>query len=992
MHLRRPVWIALLLFVVSLGLAQNNSAPQAAERSAETQWVDSVYNRLTLRGRIGQLLMIEAYPNHTAAHQDEVERLVEVYQVGGVIFLQAIGNGFTRGGPVQQAHLTNRLQKAADVPLMIAQDAEWGLSMRLDSVMTFPHEMTLGAIPNNVCIEDMGREMARQCRRIGIQVSFSPVVDVNVNAKNPVIYDRSFGEDRERVANKGIAYARGLKSGRVLASAKHFPGHGDTDKDSHKSLPVINHKRARLDSIELYPFKRMVEDSVGSIMVAHVHIPALDNRPNRPTTLSEKVVQGILRDEWGYDGLIFTDAMGMAGVAAHFAQPEANLLALQAGVDILLMPQEVPAVMARIEKAIQKGEFTEAELAVRVKRVLREKYRLGLNKLKPVEIKGIHQDLHDPQAQALSWDLYREALTVVTNKNERLPIGALDTLKFGVLTIGLGKDSEFDRMLEKYADFQHISLSRTATASELNAAKAKFDTCNVVVVALGGMNPKDRNRYGISWSVENFLDDYSAEDKVILAVYGNPYSLKFFPKASHLLCAYEENEYTLQLVPQALFGVFGPAGTLPVSAGDVYPAGTGLKLKSLGRLGYSIAEAQGMNSKTLAGIDRIALQAISDSATPGCQILVARNGHVIYNKAFGHYTYDRLEPVSTSTIYDLASVTKVVGTLQAVMFLSDWSELDIYARLGDVLPEAQGTNKARLSLRDILIHEAGLKPYLNFWRRTVDSEEHNQLFYCFGDPDSVRCMPVQPGMYAHQALEDSMVAWVLDTPQLRRNRRTGRYSYKYSDLGYHLLKRIAERKLNQPIDEFLAQNFYKPLGLRNLGYRPLNNHPVDQIAPTAFDPFYRHGQIQGSVHDENAAMLGGVAGHAGLFSNAEDLARLLQMNLNGGSYGGTQFLTQATLEKFTAYQREGNRRGLGWDKPERSRNGGGTGALASDLTFGHTGFTGTCVWVDPKYDLIYVFLSNRVYPNPENRLLVSQDVRTRIHQVIYEAMMDRVAG
>lgn len=977
--IKKRLSIFLVLITVPFFLSWKK-LPNRNSSLTEEKWVDSVFQSLTPEQRLGQLFMVAAYSNKDDKHINEIENLVQNYHIGGLIFFQ--------GGPVRQAGLTNRYQSKAKVPLMIAMDAEWGIGMRIpDSTMSFPRQMTLGAIQDDQYVYKMGAEIARQCRRLGVHVNFAPVVDVNSNPNNPIIGMRSFGEDKENVARKGIAYMKGMQDNGVLANAKHFPGHGDTESDSHLSLPVINHSKERLQQMELYPFKKIISEGVGSIMVAHIHIPAYDNTPNMATTLSKKVVTDLLRNEMKFEGLIFTDALNMKGVSSFYKPGEVDLMALMAGNDVLLYAENVPVAIKKIQKAIKEKDITQEDIDRRVKKILRAKYFVGLNRSKYVDLNNLYNDLHLSRSKILLEELYEKAITVVSNKDSLMPIKYLDTTSFASVSIGAKEGNVFQEMLTNYATFKHHNIDKNAQEASFDSLYAKLQGYEVVVVGLHGMTMYNNVHFGISEQAKKFIGKLqSGNARVILSVFGNPYSLKFFSNASHLICAYEENNITQKLVPEMIFGALSSSGKLPVSPAPDLREGKGIALKSpMYRLRYGHPQVAGMDARTLLKIDTIAMQAIADRATPGMQVLVARNGIVVFNKSYGHLTYDKTHPVTNNTVYDVASITKVAGTLQAVMFLTERKMIDVDRKASYYLPELKNTNKEDLYIKDILTHQAGLIPFIPYWKRTVDSAGFDTVYYS-RTKNALYSNEVVPGVYSTASMDDTLWKWTIESNLLKKNRKTKKYDYQYSDLGFYIMKRISEKLLNQPIDEFLQQNIYNPLGLGTMTYKPLSKIPIERIAPTEDDQYFRKCLIRGCVHDPGAAMFGGVAGHAGLFSNANDLAVLMQMNLQKGFYGGHKYLLSQTLNDFTQRQSDKNRRGLGWDKPEPTGNGP-TSDYASPNTFGHTGFTGTAVWVDPDQNLVYVFLSNRIYPDAGNTKLIKQNIRTKVQDVIYESIL-----
>ncbi|MDH3709338.1 MAG: serine hydrolase [Cyclobacteriaceae bacterium] len=954
------------------------SAQQVYRSSTEERWVDSVYQNLSEDQRIGQLFMVAAYSNKSPDHQKAIEKLIKQYHLGGLIFMQ--------GGPVRQVRLTNHFQQLSKVPLFIAMDAEWGLGMRLDSTISYPRQMTLGAISDNQEIYRMGEEIALQCRRLGVHINFAPVVDINTNPDNPVIGSRSFGQNKHNVAQKGLAYMRGLESQGIMANAKHFPGHGDTGKDSHYTLPVIQHNRQRLKDEELYPFQKLVDNGLRSTMVAHLHIPALDPVPNRAATLSPKVINGVLREEMNFKGLVFTDALNMKGVTQFFKPGDIEVQALLAGNDVLLFSEDVPAAVRQIKAAMTQEKLDDKLLEEKVKKILKAKYQAGLNQYQPANPDNLHRYLNRPEAQLVNRRLYEKALTVVNNRRSNIPVKVLDTTYFASLTIGTNGKNTFQKRLSKYASFNHYQLGKNAkTTAEYEKFLTKLENFNQVVVGLHNLNNSRSRKYGINLKDIEFIKQLQKRTNVIVVVFGNPYSLQYLQDIDHLICAYEDKEITHDVVPQLIFGAIGANGSLPVSSGSL-TAGQGHTTAPLKRLGYDLPESVGMDSRVLARIDAIAEEAIRDQATPGCQVLVARKGKVIFEKSYGYFTYDSLNAVTDETLYDIASITKVMATLQAVMFLEERGVIDINNKASSYLPELQESNKKNIYIRDLLTHQAGLLPFIPFWRRTIDEVGLKPEIYS-AFPEQNFQNQISLGLYSINSLQDSLWHWTIDS-KLRpsRFRRGSHYTYKYSDMGFYILKKLTENYLNQPIEQFLEQNYYRPLGLTTMTYLPLCKFPLERIAPTEDDKYFRNALICGTVHDQGAAMFGGIAGHAGIFSNATDLAIMAQMNLQDGYYGGARYLQNGTLSKFTRQQSSKNRRGLGWDKPERSGRPGPTSRYASTQSYGHTGFTGTSVWVDPEFDLVYVFLSNRIHPKANNFKLIKSNIRTRIQDAIYESM------
>lgn len=973
----------LILFLCAVQITAQTSFQRNQtyeEITAEYKWVDAVFELMSEDERIGQLMMIRAHSDKGPAHVAKVEKLVKDYNVGGLCFFQ--------GTPEKQAELTNRFQSLAyRVPLLISMDAEWGLGMRLKtSTVSFPRQLMLGAIQDNRLIYDFGAEVARHCNRLGVHLNFAPVADVNNNPLNPVINYRSFGEDIYNVAVKSYKYMQGMQDNNVLACAKHFPGHGDTDIDSHKDLPIIPHDRNRLDSLEIMPFRVLIDKGVASVMVAHMSVPAIDPTENRPTTLSPAAINTLLKDELHFEGLVITDGLGMKGVTKHYASGETEAEALVAGNDILLLPQDVPAAFAGIKKYIAEGKLQRSDVYESVKKILHFKYRQNLRTRAPyVSLNNIRAELNRPEAIVLKKKLIENALTLVRNNDNIVPFRNIDGVNYGSVSLGASAKTSFQSMLDKYAPFSHfqapINLPADRRTRLINSLKNK----DVVVISLHDMSSYARKDFGISASQRQFIDDLRRETTVVLTIFGSPYSLKYFDDVENVLVAYDEDEMTQEITAQGLFGVFGFKGRLPISATPRSLYNTGIQTNGLFRLGYGIPEESGLNADSLnINIGKLMDAAIAERATPGGVVLVAKGGKIVFQKAYGYHTYDKRTPVTTSDIYDLASVTKVAATTLSAMKLQDSGIIDISNNMSKYLTDLDRTNKASMTISDIMAHRSGLKPWIPFYSETMTESRRNpqpktEWYSRFRkEPFSVE---VTDKLFLKYDYQDTIWKKIY-TSGLRDKR-----NYKYSDLGFYLLAKMIKEQTGQGLNDYARNTFYRPLGLRTLGFNPTNRFPNDMIPPTEKDNYFRKQTVDGYVHDMGAAMLGGVAGHAGLFGKAEDVAIIFQMLLNKGYYGGVRYFEQGTVDLFTNRCNSCTRRGIGFDmKQTDSRYSSNMGDLASNNTFGHLGFTGIAVWADPDHDLIYVFLSNRTYPSMKNYRLNKRNYRPRIQDAVYRAM------
>ena len=936
-------------------------------------WADSVLNSMTLEEKIGQLFMVPAYSNEEYDHQLSIEKLISEHHIGGLIFMQ--------GDPISQAKLTNIYQAKSKVPLMIAMDAEWGLGMRLDNTTSFPRQMALGAMNDSSLVYAFGEEMARQCKRLGVHISFSPVVDVNNNPKNPVINNRAFGEDKKAVTKFGLAYMNGLQDNGVLACAKHFPGHGDTDTDSHMDLPVINHSLSRLKNIELYPFENMVHQGLGSMMVAHLFIPALDKTKNQPSTLSRPIITDLLRNDMFFDGLIFTDAMNMQGIAKYYQPGEMDVKALVAGNDVLLFPHDVPVAVSAIKRAIEEGVLTIEEIDESVLRILQVKDWSGAKDFEELEIDGIVEDLTNNKSENFRRQLIEKSLTVIRNKENVLPLTNLYGKKIATLSYGEGVKNAFNSRLEEFIDFKAFSLKKSTSVEGAKSTLNQLKEYDIVIVNLLGATNRISKNYGVSNQSLKVINEIGKNSEVVLNVFANPYSLNSAPEleVSAITIAYHDTKMTQEAVADMIMGSIGVSGKLPVSIGNSFAAGLGVEISESIRLQHVDPSFFNIESKYLKKVDSIVYAGIKEQAYPGCRVMAVKDGKIFFDKAYGHMTYEEKKKVNHSTVYDVASITKIAATVPSLMKLEGEDLFDVDATLETFYEVDDSTGYATLNMKEMLAHYAQLKPWIPFYYYTIEAGELKADLYK-SKSEVGYSTKVAPDMFILDSYKDSIFDRILTNGFLDRKK------YRYSDLGYYFFKEIVEKQSQMSLDNYVQENFYGPLGLRSMGYHPLEKNALKDVAPTEHDILYRRQVVKGYVHDPGAAMLGGVGGHAGVFSNAYDMAVLMQMFLNGGTYGGERYLNEYIVDKYTScpYCAEDVRRGIGFDKPTMSLDRGSTCNSASKFSFGHTGFTGTIAWADPEHDIVFVFLSNRVYPNAENRKLLDMDIRTDIQQVFYD--------
>lgn len=972
----RSIVNKIFVFSAVMILLQTHVFAQSAEINWNKNypWVDSVMNTLTDDEKIAQLMTIAVWTQRDTAYIREVETLVSQQKVGGIMFM--------RGTPVKQAMLTNYFQSLAKVPLLVSIDAEWGLSMRLDSVPVFPRQMVLGGANDLELTRQMGSEIAKQCKRLGIQLNFAPDVDVNNNAANPVINDRSFGENKYTVAKQGIAYTKGIQEQKVIACAKHFPGHGDTESDSHLALPIIYANSKRLDSLELYPFKELIKNDVAAIMVAHLFVPAIDTTANTATSISPLAVKGLLKEKLGFKGLVVTDGLNMHGVADFAAPGEVGAKALAAGNDLLLFVENVPQSIIWVNEYIKYGLISREEVNNACRKILIAKYWSGLNQYKPIELKGLYEDLNCCATELLINKVIKKGIVVAKNLDKIIPLEKPQQYKIASLAVGNNLFTTFQQTLNNYLHADYYSIDKNESQLAFDSIFGLMQHYSLVIISLHNTSRFVSKKLGLTQQEIDFINRLLADRKCILVNHGNPYILQYFPTARNVIVAYEDLPEYNHMAAQALMGAYAVRGKMPVSVTPNFPLAYGVETDVLNRFEYIMPEEIGIEHTPLNFIDTFVKEGLDAGAYPGCQVLVAKSGKVIYQKSFGKLSYDSASvPVQNNNLYDLASLTKILATTLAIMKLNEEGLIGLDDKLGLYLPFLRGTSKEKLSIKEVMLHQAGLFPFIPFYKKTfVNGAPDTALFHLV--QDETYNIKVSTNLFMNRNYEPEI--W----NGIAASELKSKGDYVYSDLGFIMLRKVVENISNQSFESYVNDNFYKPLNLANMVFNPLNKGiEKEKIAPTENDTIFRKQLLQGTVHDPGAAMLGGISGHAGLFSNANDVAVIMQMLLNGGTYGNIRVLKSSTIDLFTKRQTKKSRRGLGFDKPETDPHKiSPTGKNCSPLAFGHTGFTGTCAWADPKNELVYVFLSNRVNPLAENTKLAQMNIRTRIQDLIYEAV------
>jgi len=1048
-------------------------------------WVDKTFKSMTLDHKIGQLLMPRGNFSGKSYDVIQLEEWVTKYKIGGIVFFA--------GNPTEQALITNKLQSISDFPLFIGEDFEWGLAMRMDSTVRFPYAIAIGASQGkDEIVKQMGVEIARQCKRLGVHINYAPVVDVNINPNNPVINFRSFGENKINVANKAVALMQGMQSERIISTAKHFPGHGDTDIDSHYDLPIIKHDLKRLHDIELYPFKKMIHAGLTGVMSAHLHIPALDNEPNISSTLSKKTLTDLLKVDLGYEGLVFTDAMDMKAIVKHFPKGESIVRALIAGNDIIETFTDVPGAIEAIKEAIKSGKISEDMINKKVIKILKAKSWVGLNKYKPVEIENLIADLNNSQSDFLNQALTEGSITLIKNENNLLPIQDL-TQKIALICIEPSLENPLAKMALNYANITVLNLNKESLAKEsIEGLQQILNYFDVVLVSVHLPKIRPTQKYGLTDEIIQAVNILGQHKNSVLIWLGNPYGLSSLQNTNQfksIVMGYQENEFVQNAIPQAIFGAIPFEGKLPISINDSYKSETGIVTKAIERLAYGVGEHVGINSEILSNkIDSMMSVALDNKYFPGAVVQISIKNRVVFQKAYGSHFYENDFKKSLQTqienfekpriddamddstsgqeindsksrndiflsnnqmkvddVFDLASVTKVTATALAMMQWISNDKINLSDSLGKYFTKAIGTDKSKLMFKDLLTHEAGLQSWIPFWATAIDSTKTLKKAIFFDPALALECsvrqkkrnffqkifrktpkyevdtlatisqnksdlwkkiikyntitwkedifnasetkefsVYIADSLWMNRMYQEEIIKKILNSPL---NPKPG---YLYSDLHFYFYPMICQKIMGESWEDFL-QKSYNKIGANTLGYLPSERYQLDKIVPTEYDSLFRKNLIHGFVHDEGAIMMGGISGHAGLFGNANDVSKLMQMYLNKGSYGGNRFILPEVMDKCTSYQYpEGNnRRGIIFDKKDFNPSVYNAPKLSSSLSYGHSGFTGTYVWVDPKYDLNFVFLSNRVYPSRENRALITSDFRQKLADEVYKLILNK---
>ena len=873
-----------------------------------------------------------------------LEDAAEAGRIGGVVFFQ--------GDPLATAVIANRLQTVAPVPMLMASDYEWGAAFRVRGATRFPSAMAIGAGGNEDDVRFQAEVTAREARAIGIHLIFTPVLDLNVNAANSVINTRSYGEDPERVSRLGTAFIARAQEKGLLAAAKHFPGHGATAVDSHRSHPVLRLERSRLEKVELVPFRAAIGADVAAVMTAHIAVPSLDGREDRPATFSPEILQGLLREEMQFRGLIVSDALDMGGARDGSWGGAVAVAAVKAGWDAVI-------------RAVRRGELSEERIDQSVKRILEAKSRLNLQRRRTVDLRNIPRFVADPRFEQRVQEIANRSITLLENDAEALPLA--DTSRFLVVSYVYEQDRRaplLDAVLKEELEVRSEDVGFLMLTPESASARTEeliqlANDADVVVFASFVRSGQSNDRPIIPWELSEALDELLKGGRtVVVAAMGDPYTVVELPQVSAAVTAYDFSAPSQRAVAKALFGEIDVGGTLPVRLSEKYPAGYGISLErrkmELGEIESS--KEAGFSEARLRVAASVLDDALKSKAFPGGVVVMAREGKLVMERAFGRLSYAKdAPPVTMDTIYDVASLTKVVVTTTLAMVLFEKEELRLEALVRDYLPEFVGVGKDVITVADLLAHSSGILWWKDYYK-TLSSE---------GSAAEVR-----------RCYVEEISRLPLDYPPRSKS--------VYSDLGFILLGEIFDRVSGRSLDAVATEAIFEPLGMRHTRFNP----PASlgpRIAPTEDDP-WRGRIVTGEVHDENAFALGGVAPHAGLFSTARDLVVFAQMILNGGVYDGHRIVKRSTIELFTrrADLAPDSSRALGWDTPSRPPKPSSVGRYFSSSSFGEYGFTGTSLWIDPEQELFVVLLTNRVHPSRDNTQI--REVRPAFHDAVMEAL------
>jgi beta-N-acetylhexosaminidase len=989
--------------------ARKQFRKKQAEPASQARWIEQTLRKMTLREKLGQMLMVPffgGFASSESAEYAEAVRQVEENRVGGLILSTARGPlGIRRSQVYPTAATANELQRRAKVPLLIGADFEAGTRMRIEEGTAFPSAMAIAATGEPKFAYAAGKFTAMEARAAGVHWIFAPDADINNNPDNPIINVRSFGESAQEVARYVEQFVRGVEENGGLATAKHFPGHGNVSIDSHLALATVPGSREELEESELVPFRAAIRAGVSTIMPGHLAVPAFEPDANVPATVSHKILTGLLRREMKFRGLIVTDAMEMGGVASLFAPGEAAVRAVEAGADVLLMPPVPDAAIAALEDAVQSGRISVTRIEESVRRILRAKARLGLDRARLVDISKLNESFGRTEFEAQAQEMADRGATLLRDSEKLLQLDATRPLR--VLLVALAADPDacpgetIEPEIRSRVDSLAVLRADTRFTSVATLTLPRPETYDVAIAALFVRVADRKGNVGFPEDQRAFVNQLMATGKpVLVASFGSPYLIERFPNAKSWLATFSTNSVSQRAAVRALFGQTAITGRLPVTVPGTARRGGGLHIDAVP---MTLESASRTDVGTLQPAYELLDRALAGGAFPGGVLAVGLNNRLAIHPFGSIESGAKARRVTAETIYDVASLTKPIVTATAAMMLFEQGRLDLDAPVARCLPEFATASKsdpdaawrARVTARMLLMHDSGLPAHREFFRDVVEEQrpgaearEKKAPFIVGLKPHAStvkrrgasaakaadRATNVMAEATAHK---DSIVARVAAEPLLRAPGTR----IEYSDLGFILLGEMIERLTGESLDEFARKNIFAPLGMKSSMFNPPRGLRA-KIAPAQNDTAYRKRLVHGEVDDENAWAMGGVAGHAGLFSTAGDLAIFAQMLLNGGIYAHRRLLARATIERFTARETIGDSaRTLGWDVPVQPSS---SGAHFSAASYGHLGFTGTSLWIDPERKLFVILLTNRVHPTRANEKI--KQVRPALHDAVLEAL------
>lgn len=785
----RKIFLFLSLFSLTQLFSQNPL--YTIDSDDQKFWVDSIYNSLNLDQKIGQLFTVWVATKEGPKKMKEIENIIKKNHLGGLIF--------SLGNIKDQAQATNRFQSISNVPLLIGMDAEWGIGMRLDDAFSFPYNMTLGAVADNALIYNMGKRIGVHAKRLGVHINFAPVTDINTNPNNPVIGIRSFGEDKFNVTKKSLAYLKGMQSKGIMGSAKHFPGHGDTSKDSHKTLPTINFNKKRIDDVELYPYKELIKNNLSSVMVAHMEVPSLEKTPKLPSTLSKNIVTKNLKNKLKFQGLVITDAMDMKGVVDFYKDDSADVRAFLAGNDILLMPDDLDKSTIELKKAFNDGRISEKRLEKSVKKILMAKYKAGLNNSNDVSLINLKNDMNTQNDMELFESLTKKSITLIKNENNLLPIKNVSQ-KIAYVKVGDSNSDEFSKMLNHYTKVDLINTDGLTNSEVI----VKTNSYEVIIVGFHKSDKSPYDAYKFSNEEISLVEELAKEKKLILDVFTKPYALLDLntENINSILISYQNNSSAQSSSAQIIFGAIPVEGILPVSLGEEFPVNTSLKTKILNRLSYSHPINQGFDVAKLKEIDLLINDAINKKMTPGAQILVSKNGDVVYKKSFGKMTYESDRKIKWDDLYDLASLTKILSTVPLMMEEYEKKTINLETTLDQMFPNLNLLDKSKLTIKEMFTHQSGLFPWIPFYKKTLDSINNQpDEFWYKTKKNNEFSIPVSENLFLNKTFLDVI------SQEIINSELSSEKSYVYSDLPYYFMKLFLEKNNLESLDTQLKKKF-----------------------------------------------------------------------------------------------------------------------------------------------------------------------------------------